>query len=210
MCVHNHVCIAWETQQGSYCFLYRAIEGGGVGMWRGKAVITNSIHLKNNNTALSVNHDLFSSGSYWSAPAKISTHLPSLAVTSQDRAPAWPPAAALSVSFALCTQENSRSCTCMWDSELLGGGRTVSIWKRQIQSEWGYTAGYFVRFYSLESSFLPFNTIVSTVKTPEIHYHMISASPKWANTRVPRRSTGIWDKKIHFDVQLISHIFQIV
>lgn len=112
-------CIAWETQQGFCCFLCRAIERRrGCGE---EAVITNSIHFRNNNTALSANHDLFSSGSCWSAPAKISTHLPLLAVTSQNGTQAWPPAAALSVSFRLCTHEHSSPCTCMWDSELLVG-----------------------------------------------------------------------------------------
>ena len=85
-------CLAWETQQG-FCSV--ALQSDGGGSRGGQAVITNSIHFRNNNTALRVNRGLFSSGSHWSARAKDSTHLLSLAVTSQDGAPT----AALIFSF---------------------------------------------------------------------------------------------------------------
>lgn len=44
--------------------------GGARGSEGGQAVITNSIHFRNNNTALRVNRGLFPSGSHWSAPSK--------------------------------------------------------------------------------------------------------------------------------------------
>lgn len=60
-------CVAWETQQG-FCSV--ALQSDGGGSAGGQAVITNSIHFRNNNTALRVNRRLFSSGSHRSAQAK--------------------------------------------------------------------------------------------------------------------------------------------
>lgn len=100
-------CLAWETQQG-FCSV--ALQSDGGGSEGGQAVITNSIHFRNNNTALRVNRGLFSPGSHWSARAKNSTHLLSLAVTSQDGALARPPTGSLIFSFALCTQKDPPVC----------------------------------------------------------------------------------------------------
>ncbi len=80
-------CLVWETQQ-EVCSV--ALQSDRVGREEGQAVITNSIHFRNNNTALRVNRGLFSFGSHWSARAKNSTNLLSLAVTSQDEALAQP------------------------------------------------------------------------------------------------------------------------
>lgn len=177
-------------------------------MWGwGEAVITNSIHLRNNNTALSVNHDLFPSGSYWSAPAKISTHLPSLAVTSQDGAPAWPPAAALSVSFAVCTQEHSCPCTCMWDSELqVGWGQNCQPMEKAGSSQSEDTLQATLSGFSHWKTLFCHVISLSPLEDPWDTYCIYLLHHQWlANTRVPRRSTGIWDGKIYFNMQV--HIF---
>lgn len=84
----------WETQQGFCCFSAEWRRGQPEG---GQAVITNSIHFRNNNTALWVNRRLFSCGRHWSGP----THLLSLAVTSQEGALAQPQSGPL--IFFICT-----------------------------------------------------------------------------------------------------------
>lgn len=98
----------WETQQGFSCFSAEWRRGQSEG---GQAVITNSIHFRNNNTALWVNRRLFSCGSHWSGPAKSSTHLLSLAVTSQEGALARLQSGPLIFSTALCTSAHSCACT---------------------------------------------------------------------------------------------------
>ena len=71
VCVCKHAVSSLRNAAGvSLC---RSAEGGsgeGGGREGGQAVITNSIHFRNNNTALRVNRGLFSSGSHWSAQSK--------------------------------------------------------------------------------------------------------------------------------------------
>lgn len=152
MCVFAGMwCLAWETQQG-FCSV--ALQSDGGGSEGGQAVITNSIHFRNNNTALRVNRGLFSSGSHWSARAKNSTHLLSLAVTSQDGALARPPTGWLIFSFALCTHGHSCPCTCTHTQKV----------SEPVFSRWTYTwKKLHLHILSCMSSFGEFFTCISSV-----------------------------------------------
>lgn len=70
-------------------------------------MITTSIHFKNNNTALRVNAGPFPLGATDLYEQRSSTHLLSLAVTSQDGALARPPTGPLIFSCGLCAPGHS-------------------------------------------------------------------------------------------------------